>query len=121
MWHLLSIRLGIGVIVLLLALAVPATAQTRVVYWSITKVMRMIDNTRVPVNGRIVRIENESTLCSGEGRSIRRRGIRAWNRFECTYTTFTKRGVDRDLDFRIRVLGARRFVVFDAHWVVATR
>ena len=116
-----SIRLGIGVIVSLLALAVPATAQVRGFYWSIPKVMRMIANTRISVNGRILRIQSESTLCSGEGRSIRRRGIRMWNRFECTYTTFTKRGVDRDLDFRLRPSGARRFVVYDAHWVLATR
>jgi hypothetical protein len=114
-------RLGVGIVVSLLALAVPATAQARVAYWSVAKVMRMIDNTRIAVKGHIVRIETESTLCSGEGRSIRSHGIRMWNRFECTYTTFTKRGVDRDLDFGLRATGARRFVIFDAHWVGATR
>ena len=81
----------------------------------------MIDGTRTSVQGRSVRIESESTLCSGEGASIRRRGVRMWRRFACTFTTFTKRGVDRDIDFRLRVVSARRFVLYDAHWVGATR
>jgi hypothetical protein len=114
-------RLGVCMVVSLLALAVPATAQARVTYWSLGKMMRMLDNTRVAVKGRSVRIETESTLCSGEGRSIRRRGVRMWHRFACTYTTFTKRGVDRDLDFNVRATSATRFVIFDAHWVGATR
>jgi hypothetical protein len=44
-----------------------------------------------------------------------------WRRFVCTYTTFTRGGVDRDIDFRVRVRGATRYVVTDAHWVRATR
>jgi hypothetical protein len=85
------------------------------------KVMRAIDDVRVRVGTRVIRIHSETTLCSGEGPSIRRRGIRMWSRFSCTYTTFTKGGVDRDLDFRVRVTGARRFVISDAHWVAASR
>ena len=114
-------RLGVCVTVSLLALAAPAMAQASVAYWSLAKVMRMIDRTRISVQGRSVRIESESTLCSGAGASIRRRGIRMWHRFACTFTTFTKGGVDRDIDFRLRVVSARRFVVYDAHWVGATR
>jgi hypothetical protein len=85
------------------------------------KVMRAIDDVRVRVGARVVRIHAETTLCSGEGASIRRAGIRRWSRFACTYTTFTKQGVDRDLDFRVRVTGLKRFVITDAHWVRATR
>jgi hypothetical protein len=114
-------RLGVCVVLSLFALVAPVTAEASVAYWSVRKVMRMIDGTRISVRGRIVRIETESTLCSGEGASIRRRGIRMWHRFACTFTTFTKGGVDRDIDFRLRVVSARRFVVYDAHWVGATR
>jgi hypothetical protein len=40
-----------------------------------------------------------------------------WRRFVCTFTTFDRQGVDRDLDFRVRVTGTTRFVVLDPHWV----
>ena len=114
-------RPGVCVVLSLIALAAPANAQASAPYWSLAKVMQMIEGTRIPMNGRIVRIESESTLCSGEGASIRRRGIRMWRRFACTFTKFTKGGVDRDIEFRLRVVSARRFVVYDAHWVGATR
>ena len=116
-----TVRLGVVLVVVVLAIAAPAGARTLRWYWPVSKVMRAIDDIRVRVGTRIVRIHKETTLCSGEGRSIRRQGIRRWSRFACTYTTFTKRGVDRDLDFRVRVLGATRFAITDAHWVAATR
>lgn len=114
-------RLGFVMALCLLVLASPAAAQVSARYWTVGKVMRMIDNVRISVHGRIVRIESESTLCSGEGPFIRRRGIRRWHRFACTFTTFTKLRVDRDLEFRVRVRSKTRFVVFDAHWVGTTR
>jgi hypothetical protein len=114
-------RLGVVLALSLVVLASPAAAQGAAHYWTVGKVMRMIDNARISVNRRIVRIESESTLCSGEGAPIRRRGFRMWRRFACTFSTFSKRGVDRDLDFRLRVTSATRFVVFDAHWVGTTR
>jgi hypothetical protein len=114
-------RLGVVVALCLLVLASPAAAQVSARYWAMGKVMRMIDNVRISVNRRIVRIESESTLCSGDGASIRRRGSRTWRRFTCTFTTFSKRGVDRDLEFQLRVTSATRFVVFDAHWIGTTR
>lgn len=114
-------RLGLVMALCLLVLASPAAAQVSARYWTVGKVMRMIDNVRISVRGRIVRIESESTLCSGEGAFIRRRGIRRWHRFACTFTTFTKLRVGRDLEFRVRVTSNRRFVVFDAHWVGTTR
>jgi hypothetical protein len=116
-----AMRLGIAAALSLLVLASPAGAQVSAQYWTVGKVMRMIDGVHISVNRRILRIESESTLCSGEGASIRRRGIRRWHRFACTFTTFSKRGVDRDLEFRLRVTSASRFVVFDAHWVGTTR
>jgi hypothetical protein len=90
-------------------------------YWSVPQVLRMIDGARITMHGRVVRVKSESALCSGEGPSRRRGGLRMWRRFACTYTTFTKAGVDRDVDFRVWVTGPRRFVIYDAHWVGATR
>jgi hypothetical protein len=115
------VRLGVVLVVIVLAVAAPAGARAPRWYWPVSKVMRAIDDVRVRIGTRVVRIHKETTLCSGEGPSIRRRGIRRWSRFACTYTTFTKRGVDRDLDFRVRVLGTTRFAITDAHWVAATR
>jgi hypothetical protein len=86
-----------------------------------TKLMRSIDDVRVRVGARVVRIHTETTLCSGDGRPIRRRGVRMWSRFSCTYTTFTKQGVDRDLEFRVDVVSAKRFVIRDVHWIVGSR
>ena len=114
-------RVGVLLIVLLLAFATPAAGRALRWYWSMAKVMRAIDDVRVRVGTRVVRIHSETTLCSGEGPSIRRRGIRMWGRFSCTYTTFTRQGVDRDLDFQVRVTGVRRFVIRDAHWVGTSR
>jgi hypothetical protein len=106
---------------LLLAAGAPAAVPASTAYWPLAKAMRMLDGTRVRVGSRVVRIRSETTLCAGEGASIRRRGVRRWSRFTCTYTTFTRQGLDRDLDFRIRVTGARRFTIVDAHWVRAPR
>ena len=110
-------------ILLALVLAVAATESASAArwYWPLAKAMRMIDGTRVRVAGRVVRIRSETTLCAGEGASIRRSGVRRWSVFACTFTTFTRQGLDRDLDFRIRVTGVRRFTIVDAHWVSAPR
>jgi hypothetical protein len=109
------------VVALLLAAVAPDTAPAATVYWPLAKAMRLLDGTPVRVGSSVVRIRRETTLCAGEGASIRRGGVRRWSRFACTFTTFTRRGLDRDLDFRIRVTGPRRFTIVDAHWVRATR
>jgi hypothetical protein len=100
-----------------LALAVPAGAHDVNFFWSVAKVMRATDDARVRVGKTVVRIDEATTLCAGQGRWRRRNGVRRWRHFVCTYTTFTRRGIDRDLDFRVHVLGVRRFVITDAHWV----
>jgi hypothetical protein len=104
-----------------LVLVAPAGGRALIAYWPMTKVMRSIDDVRVRVGTRVVRINSETTLCSGEGRAIRRRGIRMWSRFSCTNTTFTRRGVDRDLDFQVVIVSANRFLIRKAHWISATR
>jgi hypothetical protein len=106
---------------LIFLLAAAAAGRDSQSYWPMAKVMRSIDGARVRVGTRVVRIDTETTLCAGEGRSVRRRGIRRWSRFACTFTTFTRQGVDRDLDFQVRVVGRRRFVIYHARWVGASR
>ena len=108
-----------GVLILLLAAPIDAATVRR--YWPLAKVMRMIDGVRIRVGTKVVRIESDTTLCSGEGRSIRRNGVRRWSRFSCTSTTFTRAGLDRDMEFVVRVLGKRRFAIRDAHWIKGTR
>jgi hypothetical protein len=103
------------------AFAAPALERALTAYWPMTKLMRSIDGVRVRVGARVVRIQTETTLCSGVGRGLRRRGIRVWSRFSCTYTTFTTQGVDRDLEFRVDVVSVRRFVIRDVHWIVGSR
>jgi hypothetical protein len=120
LWHPAGVRVAI-VVAVSLAVAAPAAGRQLRSYWLMATLMRSIDGSRVHVGTRVVRIDSETTLCSGEGTPIRRRGTRRWSRFSCTYTTFTKQGVDRDLDFRVRVTGPRRFVIEDAHWVHAVR
>jgi hypothetical protein len=102
-------------------LAVPAAGFAQGWYWPVAKVMRAIDGARVRVGGRVIRVDSETTLCSGMGRRIRRHGVRMWSRFECTYTTFTSNGADRDLEFEVRVSGRTRYAIRDAHWVGVVR
>lgn len=90
-------------------------------YWPVGKVMGAIDKARVRVGTHVVRVDSDTTLCSGEGRSIRRSGVRRWTRFACTFTTFTRQGVDRDLEFRVYVTGRNRYAIRDAHWIRGPR
>ena len=83
--------------------------------------MRAIDGVRVRVGTRVVRIEADTALCSGAGPTIRRQGVRMWSRFVCTFTTFTKSGPDRDLEFHVYVTGQARFAIRDAHWIRGVR
>jgi hypothetical protein len=109
------LRYGVAIVLCTFSLAAPAGAHDVPFYWSITKVMRAVDDTRVRVGTNVVRIRADTTLCAGEGRSRRRGGVRQWRHFRCTHTT--RRGLGRDIDFRVHVLGVRRFVITDARWV----
>ena len=101
----------------LIGAGTPAAARASTSYWSVAKVLRWIDGVQIRVGTRRVRLDGETTLCSGQGVSVRRAGVRRWRHFACTYTMFTRGLVDRDLDFRLHVLSATRFSVTDAHWV----
>ena len=106
---------------IVLAAAVPEAAPAAKRYWPVAKVMRVIDGKRVRVAGRVVRIDSDTTLCSGRGASVRRNGVRRWSLFACTFTSFTRQGVDRDLEFLVRVRGVSRVAIVDPHWVRGTR
>jgi hypothetical protein len=108
-------RAGVVLVALLIAAAPAWAAPVR--YWSTTKVLGRLEGAKVTVGARTVRVRSATTLCAGQGTSIRRHGVRLWRSFACTYTTFTKAGVDRDLDFRVRVRSATRFTIWGVHWV----
>jgi hypothetical protein len=110
-------RTGVVLLVALVLAAPGAAVGGTLPYWPLGKALRMLDDTRLRVGSRLVRIDSATTLCAGYGASIRRDGVRRWRHFACTYTTFTKTGVDRDVDFRLHVLSARRFSISDAYWV----
>jgi hypothetical protein len=118
-WHRLLVRLGVALILGSLALAAPAGAHDVSFHWSVAKVMRVTDDARVRAGKTVVRIDEATTLCGGQGPSRRRNGVRQWRHFLCTYTT--RRGLGRDIEFRVHVLGVRRFVITDARWVAPGR
>jgi hypothetical protein len=78
--------------------------------------MKKIDGARAIIGSRPVRIRAETTLCSGSGTPGGTDEVRRWRVFDCTYTTFAG-GIDRDLEFRVDVLGHGRFRISDVRWV----
>jgi hypothetical protein len=111
-------RRGVIVGLTMLVLVAGADAGEPAPSWPLPRLMAAIDGKRVIAAGRSIRIETESTLCGGEGRSVRSGGVRRWSRFACTYTTFGARGIERDLEFHVRVVGPRRIAVTAARWIV---
>jgi hypothetical protein len=111
------VRQGVALVLGSLVLAAPAAAHDGRFFWSVAKVMRATDDVRLRVGTTFVRIDEATTLCSGQGTSRRRNGVRRWRHFLCTYTT--RRGLGRDVEFRVHVLGLRRFVITDARWIGA--
>jgi hypothetical protein len=84
--------------------------------WPLEKVMRRIDGAGVRLGGRSIQVDSETTLCSGVGAPVNRAGHRRWQTFDCTYTVF-RRGIDRDLEFRVSVVGSKEYALERAHWV----
>jgi hypothetical protein len=120
-WRGPTVRRLVALVVGALAVAAPAGAHDVRFFWSVAKVMRATDDARVRVGNTTVRIDEATTLCSGQGPSRRRKGVRQWRHFACTYTTITRQGLGRDLEFRVHVLGVRRFTLTDARWVSGRR
>lgn len=111
-------RFGVILILLPLVLAAPAAAHRGGAFWPVDKVMRTVDDKRMRVGTKVVRVDVATTLCSSEGRGWRRRGVRTWMHFRCTFTTFTARGPGRDVEFRVHALDAERIAITSARWVV---
>lgn len=112
-----TVRAAVVVALLSALAAAPATAHSRGASWTVAQAMRAVDDVRVRVGAKVVRIDSDTSLCSGEGPSIRRGKVRAWTHFRCTSTTFTSRGPGRDLEFRLHALDVRRFRITNAGWV----
>ena len=109
---------GVAVVLLSLVLPAPAAAHVGGAFWPSTKALVAVDGTRMRVGTRVVRVDADTTLCSGEGRSRLRRGVRTWTHFRCTFTTFTASGPGPDVEFRIHALTARRMVITNSRWIL---
>ena len=123
--HCVAVRFGVVLMLSLvgtlpaLVAAAPVAAHVPGAYWPVAKTMRSIDGAQVRIGGTVLRLDSETTLCSGLGRPTRRQGVRAWNHFHCTFTTF-RRGLPwRDLEFRLHALDARRFAITSPRWIVS--
>jgi hypothetical protein len=84
-------------------------------HWQLQKVLQTIHAKRIHIGGHVVRIDSETTLCSGAGRAIRQRSARAWKHFDCTYSVFVAGGI-YDCDFRVHVRGLRKYLITNARW-----
>jgi hypothetical protein len=100
---------------LFLASSGAAVAHPKPWHWPLQKAMQRIDGKQIRIGGRVVRIDSETTLCSGAGRAVRQRGVRAWKHFDCTYSVFARQGI-YDCEFRVHVLGLRKYLITNAHW-----
>ena len=100
-----------------LALSAPVAAHRGGAFWTHAKVTRAIDDKRIRVGTKLVRVDTDTTLCAGDGRGWLRHGTRRWMHFHCTFTTFTVLGADKDLEFRVHALDGGRMAITDAHWV----
>ena len=78
--------------------------------------MQLIDHTRIRVGDRIIRIDAGTTLCSGVGRGVRRRRVRVWGEFDCTYSAFVGARI-YDCGFRVDVIGPREYRIRDTRWL----
>jgi hypothetical protein len=117
--HPRAVRLGVVLIVVLFALETPAAAHDGGAFWPVAKVMRAIDDARIRVGTKVVRVDSDTTLCSGEGRVKLRGRVRTWTHFSCTFSEFTARGPGRDVEFRVHALDARRFATTSARWILS--
>jgi hypothetical protein len=82
--------------------------------------MQIIEGTTLRVGSRTVRVDSATTLCSGVGSALHRDDVRRWSEFDCTFTSFSH-GIDRDLEFRVLVVGRRTYRLTRAHWVSTER
>jgi hypothetical protein len=98
----------------LLAAPEARTHETRSA-WPYRTLIARIDGKRVRLPDRRIRVNRDLVICSGEGTSIRRGGVRRWKHFTCTQTLF-RRGVDRDITFRVHVLDRTHCLITNARY-----
>ena len=84
--------------------------------WPYRTLIVRITGHSVTSLGRPIRVDRDLVICSGEGRSIRRRGVRRWKHFTCTQTRFDRSGLDRDITFRVHVLDRTRFLITNVRY-----
>jgi hypothetical protein len=113
-----AVRAGV-ILAAFLLFATSASAGGQ--YWSLDRVLQKLDRAVILVGSQRVRVHSATTLCAGTGRPVRRGGVRMWHRFRCTYTTFTKAGIDRDVEFLVYVQSRTRFSVASATWAQGIR
>ena len=97
------------------AAVAPAHAHSTPTSWSYAALMQKMDGATVRLAGRRFRVRSGLVICNGEGRAVRRAGVRRWKHFTCTQTLFLGR-LDRDITWRVHVLGKTRFRISDARW-----
>jgi hypothetical protein len=115
--HRSLVRLGVVLILLSLVLPAPVAAHLDGAFWPAAKVLVAVDGARARVGARVIRVDADTTLCSGEGRTKFRRGVRTWMHFRCTFTTFSPSGPGRDVEFRVHALDAQRMLITNTRWI----
>jgi hypothetical protein len=83
--------------------------------WPYRTLISRIAGKPVTLPDRRIRVDPDLVICSGEGRPIRRGGVRRWKHFTCTQTLFSK-GVGRDVTFRVHVLNRVRSLITNARY-----
>jgi hypothetical protein len=105
------------VLAVLAVLALPPEARTHDTRsaWPYGTLIDRIAGKRVTLPDLRIRVNRNLVICTGEGTPIRRGGVRRWKHFTCTQTLF-QNGVDRDVTFRVHVLGRLRCLITNARY-----
>ena len=108
----------LAVLALLAVLAVAPEARTHDTQaaWPYRILIARIAGHSLTPLGRRIRVDRELVICSGDGRPVRRGGVRRWKHFTCTQTLFDRGGLDRDITFRVHVLDRTRFRITNARY-----
>ena len=84
--------------------------------WPYATLVQRIAGAPVRLSDRRIRIDRDLVICNGEGRPVRRAGVRRWKHFTCTQSLVEGLRVGRDATFRVHVLTRSRFLITDARY-----
>jgi hypothetical protein len=84
--------------------------------WPYATLSQRIAGQFVTLPDRRMRVDRDLVICSGEGKSVRRAGVRRWRHFTCTQTLFIRGSVGRDVTFRVHVLSRIRLLITDPRY-----